>query len=76
MVFPWSLSDYKSPQISMKLLSSLADFNNNECWMVSALPLIAKSSSPFTKPLGIVLRILITIVITVTFMFHSFLALR
>ena len=38
--------------------------------MVSTCPLIFKSSRPFTNRLGIVQKTLITIDITVTFMFH------
>ena len=51
MVFPWSLSDSKSPQVSRTLLSILADLNNAVVWMVSTHSLISKSSSPFTYPL-------------------------
>ena len=40
--------------------------------MVTICPLISYSSSPFTKPLGIVQGAPITIGITATFMFHSF----
>ena len=72
MAFHWSLSDCKSPQVSMTLLSILVDLYNAVVWMVSARPLISKSSSPFTNPLGIVPLKRITICITVTFMFHSF----
>ena len=35
MVFHWSLSDSKSPQVSRILLSILAVFNNAVVWMVS-----------------------------------------
>ena len=47
MVFPWSLSDIKSPQVSRNLLSILAVLNNVVVWMVSTRPLTSKSSSPF-----------------------------
>ena len=40
--------------------------------MVSTCPLLFKSSNPFTNPLGIVPSAPTTIVITVTFMLHSF----
>ena len=40
--------------------------------MVSTFPLISKSFSAFTKPLRIVSSVLITIGITVTFVFQSF----
>ena len=39
--------------------------------MISTLPLISKSFSPFTNPLVNVPSVPITIAITVTFMFHS-----
>ena len=47
MVFHWSLSDNKSPQVDKTLLSILADFNNIVAWVVSTRPLISKSSSFF-----------------------------
>ena len=72
MVFQWSLSDSKSPQVSRILLSILADLKNAVVWMVSTCPLISKSSSPCANPLVTVLSVPITIGITVTFMFHSF----
>ena len=72
MVFPSSLSVSKSPQVSRTLLSILADRNNAVVWMVSICPLISKSSSPCTNPLVTVPRLLITIGITYTYIFHSF----
>ena len=72
MVFYWSLSDSKSPQVSRTLLSILAVLNNAVVWMVSTRPPISKSSSPFSNPLVTVPNAPITIVIIVTFMFHSF----
>ena len=72
MVFHWSLSDSKSPQVSRTLLSILADLNNAVVCMVSPCPLISKSSSPCTNPLVTVLSTPITIGITITFMFYSF----
>ena len=71
MVFHWSLSDSMS-QDFMTLLSILANLNNAVVLMVSTCPLISKSSSLFTNPLGIVPSAPITISITITFMFHSF----
>ena len=71
MVFHWSLSDTKYPQVSRTLLSILGDLNNAVVWIVSTDSFISKSSSPFTKPLGIVPSTLITIGITITFMFHT-----
>ena len=67
MVFHWSLSDSKSPQVSRTLLSILAVLNNAVVWMVSTRPPISKSSSPFSNPL-----VTVTIGIIVTCMFHSF----
>ena len=49
MVFHWSLSDSKSPQVSMTLLSILTNLNNVTVWKASIRPLISKSSSPFTN---------------------------
>ena len=45
MVFYWSLSDSKSPQVSRTFLSILADLITAVVWMVSILPLIFNSSS-------------------------------
>ena len=72
MVFRWSLSDSKSPQVSRTLLSILAALNNAVVWMVSIRPPTSKSSSPFSNPLVTVPNALITIGIIVTCMFHSF----
>ena len=62
MVFHWSLSDSKSPQVSRTLLSILAVLNNAVIWMVSTRP-----STLVTVP-----KEPITIGIIVTFMFHCF----
>ena len=72
MVFHWSLSDSKSPQVSRTLLSILAVFNNGVVWMVSTCPLTSKSSSPFNNPFVTEPKAPITIGIITTFMFHSF----
>ena len=72
MVFHWSLSDSKSPQVSRTLLSILAVLNNAVVWMVSTRPPTSKSSSPFSNPLVTVPNAPITIGIIVTCMFHSF----
>ena len=72
MVFNWSLSDSKFLQVSLILLTILADLNNAVVWMVSSCLFISNSSSPFTNHLLIVPRAAIAIGITVTFMFHSF----
>ena len=66
MVFHWSLSDRKSPQVSRTLLSILAVFNNAVVWMVSTRPPTSKSSSPFSNPLVTVLNAPITIGIIVS----------
>ena len=70
MVYHWSLSDSKFPQVSMTLLSILADLINAVVWMVSTLSLIFKSSNFCINPLVIVSRESVTICITVTF--HCF----
>ena len=72
MVFHWSLSDSKSPQVFRTLLSILADLNNPVVKIVPIRPLISKSSSPSTNPLVTVPRAPITVAITTTFMFHRF----
>ena len=72
MVFHWSLSDNKSPQVSRTLLSILAVLNNAVVWMVSTCPPTSKSSSPFINPFVTVPNAPITIGIIVTCMFHSF----
>ena len=72
MVFHWSLSDNKSPQVSRTLLSILADLSNVVVWIVSTLPPIFKSVGPFTKHLVTVARAPITIGIVVTFLFLGF----
>ena len=51
MIFHRNLSNNKSP---LSLLSILADLNNTVVWMISTFPLIYKSSSTFTNPIGIV----------------------
>ena len=72
MVFHWSLSDNKFPQVSRTRLRILAVLSNAVIWIVSTRPLTSKSSRPFNNPLVIVLNAPITIGIIVTFMFHSF----
>ena len=72
MVFHWSSSDSKSPQVSSTLLSILAVLNNAVVSMVSTRPPTSKFSSPFNNPLVTVPKAPITIGIIVTFMFHSF----
>ena len=72
MVFHWSLSDSKSPQISRTLLSILTVLKNKVVWMVSTRPLNCKSSSSFSIPLVTVLNAPITIGKTVNCMSHIF----
>ena len=66
MVFHWSLSDSKFPQVSRTLLSILAVLNSVVVWMVSTSPPTSKSSSPFSNPLVTVPNAPITISIIVT----------
>ena len=49
MVFQWSLSESKSPQVSTTLLSILAVLNNVVVWIVSTRPPTSESSSPFSN---------------------------
>ena len=72
MVFHWSLSDRKSPQVSRTRLRMLAVLSNAVVWIASTRPPISKSSRPFNNPLVIVPNAPITIGTKVTFMFHSF----
>ena len=65
MVLNWSVSDRKSPQVYRTLPSSEADLNNVVVWIVSAGPLSSNSFSLFTKPLGIVPGVPITLCITI-----------
>ena len=67
MVFHWSLSDTKSP-----LLSILAILYNIVVMMVSTRPLNSKFPSPFNNPVVTVLKAPIKIVIIDTFVFYSF----
>ena len=72
MIFHWSLSDSKSPQVSRTRLRILAVLSNAVVWIVSTRPPTSKSSRPFNNPLVIVPKPRITIGTIVTFMFHSF----
>ena len=72
MVFNWSLSDSRSPQVSRTLLSFLAVFSDVVVWMVFTRPLIIKSSMPFNNPLVTVPKAPITVDTIVTLMCHSF----
>ena len=68
MVFHWSLSDNKSPQVS----SFLTVFNYAVVWNVSTRQPTSKSSKPFIHHSVTVPKAQITIGTIVTFMFHSF----
>ena len=72
MVFHWSLSDSKSPQVSRTLLSILDVLNNVVVWMVSTRTPTSKSSSPLSNSLVTIPNAPITIGIIVICMFHSF----
>ena len=72
MVFHWSLSDSKSPQVSRTRLSILAVFSNAVIWIDSTRPPTSKSSRPFNNSLVTVPNAPITIGTIATFMFHSF----
>ena len=69
MVFQWSLSERKSPQVFTILLNIL---NNAVVWMVWICPPISNSSSLPPKPLETVPNVPVTISNIVTLMFHSF----
>ena len=69
MVFHWSLSNSKSPQVSRTFLSILAILNNA---VVCTRPATSNSFSPFSNPLVTVPNAPITIGIIVTYMLHSF----
>ena len=72
MVFHWSLSDSKSPQVSRNRLRILAVLSNTVVWIVSTRPPTSKSSRPFDNPLVIVPNAPITIGTIGIFIFHSF----
>ena len=71
MVFHWSLSDSKSPQVSRTRLRILVVLSNAVVWIVSTHLPNSKSSRPFINPLVIVPNAPITVGTIVTFMFHS-----
>ena len=73
MVFHWSLSDSKSPQVSRTRLSILAVLSNAVIWIVFTSPPTSKTSRPFNNPLVTVPKAPITIGTIVIFMFHNFL---
>ena len=63
MIFHWSLSDSKSPQVSRTNLRILDVLSNAVVWIVSTRPPTSKSSKPFNNPLVIVPIIIIIIII-------------
>ena len=69
IVFHWSPSDNKSPQVSRILLGILTDHNNTVVCIVLILPLIISSPSFFSRYLVTFPGAPNTIV---TFMFHRF----
>ena len=72
MVFHWSLSNSKSPQVFRTRLRILVVLSNAVIWIISTRPPTSKLSRPFNNPLVIVPKAQITIVTIVTFMFHGF----
>ena len=82
MVFHWSLSDSKSPQVSRTLLSILAVLNNIVVWMVSTRPPTSKSSSTLSNPLvtvpnaPIIISIFVTCILLLLFAPWEFLTLE
>ena len=61
MLIDWNLSDRKSLHVSKTLLHILADLNNAEIWMVLIRPPISNSTIFYSKPLGIIPIVPITI---------------
>ena len=65
MVFHWSLSDTKSPQVSRTHLRILAILSNAVIWIASTRPPTYKSSRPF------IIIIIIIIIIIASFKFFT-----
>ena len=65
MVFHWSLSDSKSPQVSRTRLKILAVLSYPVIWIVSTRPPTSKSSRAFNNPLVIVPKAPIIIIIII-----------
>ena len=74
MIFQCSSTDIKSPQVTRTLLRILANHNYTVIWMVFIHLPIFNSSRSLSKPLGTIPSAPITIGITITFMFYSFLS--
>ena len=70
MIFHWSLSNSKSPEVSGTLLSILDYLNNGVDWMHSICPPISNSSSLFLKPLGTIPRAPIIILLSLIWADH------
>ena len=68
----WILRDSKSHHVSRNILSILADQNNAVVWIGSTGSLRSESSRLCTNPFVNVSRALITIGLTVIFMFNMF----
>ena len=66
MVFHWSLSDSKSPQVSRTRLRILAVLSRAVVWIVSTRSPTSKSCRPFNNPIVIVPNAPITIDTIVT----------
>ena len=66
------MSFSKSPQASRNYISILVDHNNVVVWIVSARPLISKSSSTFNNPSVTASIAPVTIGINVTFIFYTY----
>ena len=72
MVFYWTLSDSRSPQVSRTPLRIRAFLRNAVVRIVSTRLPTSKPSRTFNNPLVVVPKAPITIGKIVTFMFHSF----
>ena len=71
MVFQWSLSDCKSPQVSKTRLRIMAVHSNAIIWIVSTRPPTSKSSRPFNNPLVIIIIIIIIIIYPFSIFSHQ-----
>ena len=63
MVFHWSLSDIKSPQVSRARLSILTVLSKAVVWIVFTRPPTSKSSRPFNNPNAPITIIIFIIII-------------
>ena len=71
MVFHWSPSDSKSPQVSRTRLRILAVLSNAVIWIVSTRSPTSKSSRPFKNPLVIVSKAPITLLLIIIIIISS-----